>query len=478
MVIGILLFLIFLLIALLMYLNKLPALLALPIMAVLLILVAGIPYYYWAQILHQPLLLELLTKSDPQGKEALSSALILTEGKFLPSLLATLKDTLTIVLSEGAFRLHIAIFTVLFGAILAQIISKSGIAETLIKSAAELAGDKPFAIGLTLTLVIALLFTVLGGLGAVIMVATIVFPIMLSIGLSPMLVGCLFLLGLSLGGTFNLANWVLYKEVLGLSQSDVFKFASLLGVVFFIIILIFLFVELRRSSTFTHWSVSNKEKESERVAGIALLTPLIPLVLVLGFQIYNLGVSKDKQFVFPIIPAMIIGIVFGVLTTRKRGVSSINILTKSCFEGIADVAPAIILMLGIGMLLKSVTSYPVASFMAPLLRRVMPESGLTYIAFFVILAPLALYRGPFNLWGMGSGLVGIMLATKSLPPVTIMAALMSVGMIQGVCDPTNTHNVWIANYLSLDIQAILRKTLPYMWVLALLGLVIAGVRYF
>ena len=79
---------------------------------------------------------------------------------------------------------------------------------------------------------------------------------------------------------------------------------------------------------------------------------------------------------------------------------------------------------------------------------------------------------------MGSGLVGIMLATKSLPPVTIMAALMSVGMIQGVCDPTNTHNVWIANYLSLDIQAILRKTLPYMWVLALLGLVIAGVRYF
>jgi C4-dicarboxylate transporter len=79
---------------------------------------------------------------------------------------------------------------------------------------------------------------------------------------------------------------------------------------------------------------------------------------------------------------------------------------------------------------------------------------------------------------MGAGLIGLMVSSKALPAVTIMAALMSVGQIQGVCDPTNTHNVWIANYLNLNVQDILRKTIIYMWILAAIGLVIAGFRYF
>jgi len=74
--------------------------------------------------------------------------------------------------------------------------------------------------------------------------------------------------------------------------------------------------------------------------------------------------------------------------------------------------------------------------------------------------------------------MALMVATGSIPGAAVMGALFSVGMIQGVCDPTNTHNVWIANYLGLDIQKILRKTIVYMWVLALLGLLFAGIKYF
>ena len=62
--------------------------------------------------------------------------------------------------------------------------------------------------------------------------------------------------------------------------------------------------------------------------------------------------------------------------------------------------------------------------------------------------------------------------------LAIMAAFMSVGQIQGVCDPTNTHNVWVANYLDITTQKILRRTIPYIWTVALIGLIIAGVRYF
>jgi len=59
-----------------------------------------------------------------------------------------------------------------------------------------------------------------------------------------------------------------------------------------------------------------------------------------------------------------------------------------------------------------------------------------------------------------------------------MGAFMSTGMIQGVSDPTNTHNVWIANYTNTDVQDILKRTLPYMWVLAFIGLILSAVLYY
>ena len=56
----------------------------------------------------------------------------------------------------------------------------------------------------------------------------------------------------------------------------------------------------------------------------------------------------------------------------------------------------------------------------------------------------------------------------------VMAVLLSVGQIQGVCDPTNTHNVWIANYVGVDVQQILRATLPFVWVTSAFGLLIGA----
>jgi hypothetical protein len=55
----------------------------------------------------------------------------------------------------------------------------------------------------------------------------------------------------------------------------------------------------------------------------------------------------------------------------------------------------------------------------------------------------------------------------------IMSMLLSVGQLQGICDPTNTANIWIATYLNTDTQVLLRRTIAYAWVAALLGLCLA-----
>ena len=86
------------------------------------------------------------------------------------------------------------------------------------------------------------------------------------------------------------------------------------------------------------------------------------------------------------------------------------------------------------------------------------------------MAPLALYRGPLNVWGMGFGMAAIFLAS-GMPAGAIMGLLLSVGQIQGISDPTNTQNVWLANEMRVDVQKILWNTIPYTWIIALLGLI-------
>jgi hypothetical protein len=58
-----------------------------------------------------------------------------------------------------------------------------------------------------------------------------------------------------------------------------------------------------------------------------------------------------------------------------------------------------------------------------------------------------------------------------------MAMLLAVGQVQGICDPTNTANVWIANQQGVDVQAIMWRTLPFVWVAVFVALTIAGVWF-
>jgi hypothetical protein len=524
----------------LMYTKVLPALLALPILAVALASIAGMKWDL------------LFTK----------------------------------VIADGTTRLSGAIIAAILGAILAQVVEKTGIAQTAIKKTAELGGDKPMVLAVLLTLVIALLFTTLGGLGAVIMVATIAIPILLSLGLRPVYVGCLFLLALSLGGVFNLANWQLYKDVLDLDNAAIGRFAYPFAGAMVLATAAFMLIEGKRlgKSRFKA-TVTETEGAPQHtfVPWYALLTPLIPLLPVLFFALlpkfttkpaeilyknlpgvtvtyttqrdydrfanektlamalpmtkmtpdipavlvqsesylimaqpdsmegiakaegvtitpkpwtkYEISATYDlasktvklkstessTAYDFPIALALLLGILYGAITSWRKGQSTVQLLTKSAFDGVAAVGPAVVLMIGIGMVLLSTMSPEVSGIIGPAVGKVLPQSQTAgafvhYILLFGILAPLALYRGPLNTWGMGAGLLGLMKVI--MPPGAVMGAFMSVGMVQGVCDPTNTHNVWIANYTNTDVQEILKRTLPYMWVLAFVGLLIAGAMFY
>lgn len=459
---------------------------------------------------------------------AMASGVVLLTGG------ATWQDVLGGVVADGAVMLHQAMIVTFFGGALSYVMQRSGVAESLVKQGAELVGADPLAVGIFALLLVALLFTSLTGLGAVIMVSMIVLPMLSTVGLSPAAGAAIVLFGMSLGGVINPANWVLYEQTLHVPTQDVQRFALVLFAVItlsgasmilvelfrgrlirfdtrsVVVVLVFLgaigaicggllSVDPVRTGadappgtvrTVARWVVlglfallvggelisivrrmGRWRHQEVRVRGAAYLIPLVPLLAILLFDV-------------PILAAFVIGFAYAILVTARPG--SIAMTVQCLIEGGASVMPAIVLMIGIGILIAAVkgpagfaaahsgATWPVLAAIEPVLRGLVPQSPWLYVLGFGLAAPLALYRGPLNVWGLGFGVAAILSSSGNLPPAAVMALLLSVGQIQGICDPTNTANVWIANHQGIDVNAILFRTLPFVWGGVFLGLAIAA----
>ena len=205
-----------------------------------------------------------------------------------------------------------------------------------------------------------------------------------------------------------------------------------------------------------------------KVKWYSLITPIIPLIIVFASPyIFNTNIK--------VIGAIFIGIIYGIITTRPREIKTI--LIQSCLDGIQDVSPAIAIMIGIGILLQTVANNAVSTIISPVLSFILPTHKITYVIIFFLFAPFALYRGPLNLFGLGSGLASLMIASKAISPLAILGALLSIGAIQGICDPTNTHNVWVSNYINSDTTKLLKKALPFALAQVFISLIVMSILY-
>jgi hypothetical protein len=476
-------FIVFLILALAMFLRKIPALLALPLMAFSIPLIGGV----------------------------------------------SLDNTIQLVIGQGALKLHNAYTVALFGSMLSILLQKTGVAESFIKKGAELSGDNPWTIAVLMLLLISMLFTTLGGLGAIIMVATIVLPIMSSIGIGPMTVVGIFLIGLSMGGILNAGNWAVYVDVMGLNVGQIRPFALIMFLLCFIMSLVYITIQLyrdghdlklRRLFFRMSWFLAfiilavviymNLAPDARNVlkkglsligAGLKIASGLgIALLFLISLKQALINKPKDHEvywsaYFTPLIPlflilifsmnfiaAFICGIVYGFLATYRKG--SLNTLVQSILEGGGVVMPAVVLMLGIGMLLNAIMgpgdgwpgTWPVLELLRPMMAQLVPTSPVPYVLLFSMAAPLALYRGPLNVWGMGYGLAAVFLAS-GMNAAAVMGLLMSVGQVQGISDPTNTHNVWLANEMQQDVQKVLWNTIPYTWAIAFVSLTISALMF-
>jgi len=560
--IGLLILVTFLIAAAIMFTRKLPALIVLPGMGLLIVagtaLIISLFRYLGAQ-------------SESGALSGLASLLsnVLNLEQVPPPI--SVRDITEGVISKGAIRLHEPIIIAFFGGILSFIMQKSGVAENLVKNAAELIGDNPFMVAVFSLGLIAVLFTSIGGLGAIIMVAMVVLPMMATVGVQPPVAGGILLFGISLGGILNPGNWVVYTSVLGLQKDSVQSFAILVFLLTALAGVYFITIELWRGGTLKSFAATGgillsltvvavmivgalvlttrsaeKARSEERLAAekqalvekaggaVAAVTgasateePKVTIGMQIkrGFQVvfalffayiivtHLLDIRKRIRrwrhqivkiewytYLIPLVPLVLIlvydmpilaafltGFLYAVFVTVRPGFISLSI--QSMIQGASSVLPASLLMIGIGIVLNSVlgpsnysanndgAKWPVLAAIEPLFNAIIPDSIFGYVILFGLAAPLALYRGPLNVWGLGYGVTALLLASMQLPPEAIMAMLLVVGQVQGICDPTNTHNVWLANELRVDVQTLMWRTIPYVWAMVFVGLSVAGIIY-
>ena len=140
----------------------------------------------------------------------------------------------------------------------------------------------------------------------------------------------------------------------------------------------------------------------------------------------------------------------------------LQIFTGALVDGIRDVAGVIFLFMGIGMLVAAVMHPRTAAALNPLLAAAVPSSPWLLFAFFAVLSPAALYRGPLNMYGMGAGIAVLLAALGETPLAVLCGAFIAVGSMQGA-DPTNSQNVWLSGFARVEAGEVLRKMFPYAW---------------
>jgi len=198
--------------------------------------------------------------------------------------------------------------------------------------------------------------------------------------------------------------------------------------------------------------VASNEEEPQKVPGIALLAPFIPPLLVILFNIQVI-----TGFTFTILFVLI---VCGRFKTMKSGAESI---AKNAYDGVVDTAPLVCFMLFLGMFIRSASlSIPYFNL---IFGNVIPRSPLVICIIFLLLSPLALFRGPFSLVGSGAALAGVLqgvgFRTAFLYPLFYTTTMtMNVS-----CCITQSWIMWGLNYTKVENNAYLKQSVPLGWII-------------
>ncbi len=291
------------------------------------------------------------------------------------------------------------------------------------------------------SLIAILLSSVIANLGAVILVAIIFVPILLKIGFNKQSAVALILLSTSIGSCLNPGYHLLYTKLLLWDIEQVKNYYYIMATFGIIALITFIGINIKYVNRQNCNTV-----EKMKVNWPLLLVIIIPVVIMM---IFNLNIEC----------AIILALSYGLLVNGSKNpfMDMLELLKLA----IAQSINVIILLASVGIFMHAVKTPEVINLMAPLLLKLMPNTPIQCLLFFTVLSPLVLYKGPFNLQGMGAGLSSVIIASTSMNPMVLAMALLSLNNLRKMMDPLDTQNIALMQYVEVDTNLVIKKILPY-----------------
>ena len=379
------------------------------------------------------------------------------------------KEILSQVLDKGGTAYASAIVIIVFGAWFGQALVKTGIAENIIRGAIELAGDRPTVVAIVVSVVTGLLFTSMYGVGAAISIGVIALPIMMSMGIPPYVAAPAFTMAIGAGCYVNLVNFNIFKPLFpGIVYEGPYLTFYFIGFAVYLLAACGMsVVNLHFAGTRKYSAVRVAAPADTRVSipWYAYVAPAIPVIMVIVFK-------------WGMIPAFILGTVYALLSTqfgRRSWSESVDLFHRTFYDAFPDIATIAALWIICGMLIVGGQLPQVQQVLNPVFGPFLPGTRLGAAIFFAVLAPLAIYRGPFSVVGTGAVLLAMFLNAKILAVPFLFCVWYGPLNLQGSQDPTNSWTLWTIGYTKITHKQFLKTALPWGWLMAAVNAYLAYV---
>jgi hypothetical protein len=377
------------------------------------------------------------------------------------------------VIAAGSIMLASTMIAVLLGSWLAAVMEEAGIATTLVRKIVELGGESPYFVAFGMFIAATLVGMVAGSAPAAMLVGLVGIPTMIAVGLPPTTSVGIILIGMAAGEPLQQTDWQFYTTATHVALPTVRSFGISIFPIGLAVGIAYVLIETWRRGRVRTWAmtieapVGDEDATMTRQADApwySLLSPLVPIICALGF---------DMQ----ITTSLLLGVLYALFTTThprnwtQRGL-------KTAYRGVQIAGPALLLYVAIGMILTAVELPTTVAALKPYASLLELHNVVIFVVVLSILVPLALYRGPLNLHGMGAGIASVLIISKVYKPHTVLGAFWGFNLVQTSADPTTSQDAWAAGYAGVRPEQVMVRTLPYAWIMAIGVLILTAVRFF
>ncbi|OZG58739.1 gluconate:proton symporter [Bifidobacterium tissieri] len=387
-------------------------------------------------------------------------------------------DVVEDIFAQPALTYGPTIIQIVCGAWFGRVLVDTGIASSISYRTAKVGEKNPVLATICMATVTCLIFTSAYGVGSAIAIGVILFPIMGRLGVPKRVAVPVFTLSI---GAAMWVNSVLFVQFAAFYQDYKSPDGSVVGwgthylrfgiaalAVQMLGVIIFILINAKAIKNGTPYEVGDPDERPTDIPDVPVWTYIMPIVPV------ALCIVLQWNAVPALMLATILTFAFtGHMKTLKGFGRMIESTAKTA---IGDIGPLIIMLLVLRFFQE--TAVTVMKDFGPVLTPLIPNNTFILGLAFCILAPLALFRGPLELYGAGSAVISIFMATGMFNAWFLFALLVVPSMTCISACITQSWNTWSVGYTGLEPKTFLKNGVPVYWACTFPIMGLAGLLLF